>query len=92
VRLAGAIVANDHQSFVVPGRGKLQLGDDQADQNVGHAVRDDVGANQVRGLALVIGFPQLDDGLDGIELDQVFVFHTSVSYDGRATMTASGRS
>ncbi len=40
----------------------------------------------------VICFPQLDNGFDGLELDQVLVLHAPISsYEG-ATIAASGRS
>jgi len=53
--------------------GELQLGDYQARQQVGHAVRDDVDLDQDRRALLVVGFPQLHDGFDRFKLDQVFV-------------------
>ena len=90
VRLACPIVAHDQQAHVVLGLGELQLRDHQPRQDVGHALRDDIGLDQGRRFTLVVGLPKLDDSLDGIKLDQVSVLHLS-SY-GNASIAASGRS
>ncbi|GIW56386.1 MAG: hypothetical protein KatS3mg082_2790 [Nitrospiraceae bacterium] len=75
MRLAGAVVAHDQQPSVVGGMVELKLGDDEGGQPLGHLVGDDVGADQLPGTRGLTGVPQLDHGLDGLELDQLSIFH-----------------
>ena len=75
VRLTGAVVADDQQPLVVHGLVELKLRNDQVDQLLGHLLGDDVGLDKLPGSSGLVGVPQLDHGLDGLELDQVSVFH-----------------
>jgi len=75
VGLARAIVADDEDALVVARGQELELGDDDVGELVGHAVGDDVGLDQAASGVLPVGVAELDDGLDGIELDQITVAH-----------------
>ena len=75
VGLTGAVVADDQQALVVGGLVELELGNDQTHQLLRHLLGNDVGLDKLPGRSRFVGVPQLDHGLDGLELDQVSVFH-----------------
>ena len=75
VRFSGAVVADHQQTLVVHGPIELKLWKNESDQSFGHLPGDDIGLDQPPGYVGFVGFPQLDDGFDWIELDQVPVFH-----------------
>jgi hypothetical protein len=54
------------------------LREDNAGQLLGHVVGDDVGLDQLPRLLLLVGFLQLNDRSDRLELDQIPIAHRHV--------------
>jgi len=79
VRLAGPVVADDEETFVVRRLVEPQLLEHQVDELVRHPLRDDEGLDQAAGVAPTIRLPELDHRLDGLEVDEVGVLHAIVS-------------
>ena len=75
MRLAGAVVADNQHPFGIRRPVEAQLRQDDRRQPFSHGIGDDVGAHQLLSLILAVGLAQLDDGLDGIELDEVSIEH-----------------
>ena len=57
VRFTGAVVAYDQQPLVVHGLVELKLGNDQADQLLGHLRGDHVGLDKLSGSGGLVGVP-----------------------------------
>src|SRR5437762_1774325 len=77
VRLPRAVIAHDEQAFAVCRLRELELWKDQIAEQLGHACRDDKAFDEPPRLLRRIGFAQLHHGLDGLELNEVSVFHAT---------------
>jgi hypothetical protein len=77
VALAGSVIADDEQPLVVGGREELEIRDEQFVQLLGHAIRDHERLDQLPHGVGRVGLLQLDDRLDGLELDQLGILHGS---------------
>ena len=82
MRLAGPVVAHDEQPLVIHGLVELKLGNDEADQLLGHLLRDDIGLDELPGGGRFVRIPQLNHGFDRFELNQIPVFHRSFPSGG----------
>jgi Arc/MetJ family transcription regulator len=82
VRLTGAVVADDEEALVVGRRLELKLREHQVRELLAHPVGDDEGLDKATGTGRAIGFAELNDGLDGVELDEVRVVHAECSWAG----------
>ncbi len=92
VRLTGAVVADDQQALVVHGLVELKLRNDEVDQLLGHLLGDDIGLDKLPGGSRLVGVPQLNHGLDGLELDQVSVFHRILPPCGFSSLSSCSTS
>ena len=80
VRLAGAVVADDEEALVVRRRLELKLGEHEVRELLAHPIGDDEGLDEATSTGLAVGFAELNDGLDGVELDDVRVVHAECSW------------
>ena len=75
VRLAGAVVADDQQTFVVLWRVVPEMRQHDVADLLRHPVRDDVRLDQAARLLGGICLTKLDDRFDRIELKELSVLH-----------------
>jgi hypothetical protein len=75
VRLAGAVVADNKHALVVHRGVEGELPNHDPGDALRHLVGDDIGRDQLLPLVRSVGVEQLDDRLDGLELDEVPVAH-----------------
>jgi len=79
VRLASAIVADDEESFVVDRSLELELREYEVRELFAHPAGDDEGLDEATGAGKAVCFAELNDGFDGIELNEVLVLHAEYS-------------
>ena len=89
VRLAGAVVAHHQQPLVVRRPLELQVREGQMRQPFRHFVGHHEGLHQPAGVLGAIRVAQLHHGLDGLELDQLAVFHGAWSPVSTVTISRS---
>ena len=77
VALTCSVIADHQKPTIVCGLIELHMREDNPNQPLGHLLRDDVRGNQMLGFRQLIGIPQLDDILNGVELNQIAIFHPS---------------
>jgi hypothetical protein len=71
VRFTGAVIANDEKAFIVGGLAELQLRKHELAEHLRHAVGDDECFDQTTGICGGVGFSELDDRFDRLELNEV---------------------
>ena len=71
VRLAGSVIADDENAFVVRGLAELQLRKHELAEQLGHAVGNDERLDQATRICGGVGFSELDDRFNGLELNEV---------------------
>jgi hypothetical protein len=77
---SGSVITDNEDPFIILRTIKLKLGYNQVSQMLRHPVGDHISLHQMPGHLLSISLTELDNGFDGIKLDEIAILHSRCSF------------